>query len=68
MLGAETGERVAVIAREDHMQPLTIAGALVDQGKQVQLIYQTPAVAPLVGKYSIGAPLAKFAAGGVRCG
>jgi NADPH-dependent 2,4-dienoyl-CoA reductase/sulfur reductase-like enzyme len=64
MLGAETGERVAVIAREDHMQPLTIAGLLVDQGKQVQLIYQTPAVAPLVGKYSIGAPLAKFAAGG----
>jgi 2,4-dienoyl-CoA reductase-like NADH-dependent reductase (Old Yellow Enzyme family)/thioredoxin reductase len=65
MRGAvETGERVVVIAREDHMQPLTIAGFLVEQGKDVQLIYQTPAVAPVVGKYSIGAPLAKFAAGG----
>jgi NADPH-dependent 2,4-dienoyl-CoA reductase/sulfur reductase-like enzyme len=59
-----TGERVVVIAREDHMQPLTVAGFLVEQGKQVQLVYQTPAVAPWVGKYSIGAPLAKFAAGG----
>lgn len=61
---AVTGERVVVIAREDHMQPLTIAGFLVEQGKQVQLIYPTPAVATWVGKYSIGAPLAKFAAGG----
>lgn len=48
------------------MQPLTIAGFLVEQGKQVQLIYPTPAVATWVGKYSIGAPLAKFAAGGGR--
>ena len=59
-----TGERVVVIAQEDHMQPLTIAGFLVEQGKRVDLIYQTPAVAPWVGKYSIGAPMAKFAAGG----
>ena len=64
MTGAETGERVTVIAQEDHMQPLTIAGHLVDQGKQVQLVYQTPGIAPVVGKYSIGAPLAKFTAGG----
>jgi thioredoxin reductase len=65
MLGrAETGARVAVIAMEDHMQPLTIAGFLTDQGKQVQLVCQTPGIAPLVGKYSIGAPLAKLSAAG----
>jgi 2,4-dienoyl-CoA reductase-like NADH-dependent reductase (Old Yellow Enzyme family)/thioredoxin reductase len=65
--GAVTvGERVAVIAAEDHMQPLVVASFLVDQGKQVQLIYQTPAIAPLVGKYSIGSPLAKISARGAR--
>jgi hypothetical protein len=41
-----------------------IAGFLVEQGKDVQLIYQTPAIAPLIGKYSIGAPLAKITAAG----
>lgn len=67
MTGAATvGERVAVIAVEDHMQPLVVASFLVDQGKQVQFIYQTPAIAPLVGKYSIGAPLAKISARGAR--
>jgi 2,4-dienoyl-CoA reductase-like NADH-dependent reductase (Old Yellow Enzyme family) len=65
MLGAaETGPRVVVIAMEDHMQPLTIANFLADQGRQVQVVYQTPAIAPLIGKYSIGAPLAKLSAAG----
>lgn len=63
MLGrAAAGRRVAVVAMEDHMQPLTIAGYVVDQGAQVTLFYPTPAIAPLVGKYSIGAPLAKLSA------
>ena len=54
MTGAvETGDRVVIIAMEDHMQPLTIASYLTGQRKKVQLIYQTPGVAPLVGKYSI---------------
>jgi 2,4-dienoyl-CoA reductase-like NADH-dependent reductase (Old Yellow Enzyme family)/thioredoxin reductase len=61
---AQTGARVAVIAMEDHMQPLTVANFLAAQGKQVQVIYQTPAIAPLVGKYSIGAPLARLSAAG----
>lgn len=63
---ATVGKRVAVIAMEDHMQPLTIASFLAGQGKQVQLIYQTPGVAPLVGKYSIGAPLARITAAGAK--
>ncbi|MDH3640702.1 MAG: FAD-dependent oxidoreductase, partial [Gammaproteobacteria bacterium] len=61
---AQTGDRVVVIAMEDHMQPLTIAGYLGDQGKRVQLVYQSPAVAPIIGKYSIGAPLAKISSAG----
>lgn len=57
---------VAVIALEDHMQPLTVAGFLADQGHDVHLVYQTPGPAPLVGKYSIGAPLAKLSEAGAR--
>ncbi|WP_205304934.1 FAD-dependent oxidoreductase [Nocardioides sp. 616] len=67
LLGAEqVGERVAVVAMEDHMQPLTIASHLVEQGKKVTIFYPTPSVAPLVGKYSIGAVMAKLSAGGVE--
>ncbi|MGX4694813.1 FAD-dependent oxidoreductase [Streptomyces sp. JNUCC 63] len=63
---AETGRRVLVVAMEDHMQPLTIAGHLTDLGREVTMLYPTLAIAPLVGKYSIGAPLAKLSAGGAR--
>lgn len=67
MLGSRSvGQRVTVVAMEDHMQPLTIAGFLVDQGKQVRVIYPGPAVAPLVGKYSIGAAMAKLGRAGVE--
>lgn len=60
------GERVAVVAMEDHMQPLTVASHLVDRGREVTLFVATPAVAPLVGKYSIGATMAKLSAGGAH--
>lgn len=60
------GQRVLVVAMEDHMQPLTVAGFLTERGRDVTLVYPTPSVAPLVGKYSIGAPLAKLSAGGAR--
>ncbi|MEY9211743.1 NAD(P)-binding protein [Thermobifida halotolerans] len=63
---AEVGGRVLVVAMEDHMQPLTIAGHLADLGRDVTVLYPTPAVAPLVGRYSIGAPLAKLSAAGAR--
>jgi 2,4-dienoyl-CoA reductase-like NADH-dependent reductase (Old Yellow Enzyme family)/thioredoxin reductase len=61
---AEPGERVVVLAMEDQMQPLTIAGFLADLGRQVTLVYPTPSVAALVGKYSIGAPLARLSNAG----
>jgi 2,4-dienoyl-CoA reductase-like NADH-dependent reductase (Old Yellow Enzyme family)/thioredoxin reductase len=67
MLGrAQVGRKVLVVAMEDHMQPLTIAGHLTDLGRDVTVLYQTPAIAPLVGRYSIGAPLAKLSAAGAR--
>lgn len=62
----EVGRRVAVVAVEDHMQPLTVASHLVDQGREVMIFYQTPSIAPLVGKYSVGASLAKLSAGGAE--
>jgi pyruvate/2-oxoglutarate dehydrogenase complex dihydrolipoamide dehydrogenase (E3) component len=61
-----SGDRIVLVAMEDHMQPLTIAGFLADQGKRVRMIYQTPAIAPLVGKYSIGASMAKLSRAGVE--
>jgi 2,4-dienoyl-CoA reductase-like NADH-dependent reductase (Old Yellow Enzyme family) len=66
MGSASVGERVVVVAMEDHMQPLTIAGHLAAQGRQVTVLYPAAAVAPLVGKYSIGAPLARLAEAGAR--
>ena len=67
MMGREhPGRRVVVLAMEDHMQPLTIAGFLTDQGCDVEVIYPTPSIAPLIGKYSIGAPLAKLSAAGAQ--
>ncbi|MFB8387496.1 FAD-dependent oxidoreductase [Microbacterium sp. NPDC055910] len=63
---ADVGENVAVIAVEDHMQPLTVASHLVEKGKKVTVFYQTPGIAPLVGKYSIGAVLAKLTAAGAE--
>jgi 2,4-dienoyl-CoA reductase-like NADH-dependent reductase (Old Yellow Enzyme family) len=67
MLGLKAaGERVVLIAMEDHMQPLTVASYLVDQGRQLRILYPTPAIAPLVGKYSIGASLAKLSRAGAE--
>lgn len=64
--GARTGQRVVVVAMEDHQQPLTVAGHLAAEGREVTVLYPTAAIAPLVGKYSIGAPLARLAAAGAR--
>lgn len=61
---AKAGDHVAVLALEDHMQPLSIAGWLTDQGHRVTVVYPSPAPAPLVGKYTIGAALGKLASGG----
>lgn len=60
------GPRVALVAMEDHMQPLVIASWLLERGHAVELVYATPGVAPLLGKYSIGGVLGGLAASGAR--
>lgn len=60
------GRRVALVAMEDHMQPVTIASWLLERGHAVEMIYATPAVAPLLGKYSVGGALGSLAAAGAR--
>jgi len=59
------GRDVVLVAMEDHMQPLVVARHLRDAGKAVHVVYQTHAIAPLVGKYSIGATLSRLNADGV---
>ena len=61
----ELGRRVVVIALEDHLQPLVVARRLCDAGKSVRVVYQTHGIAPLVGKYTIGATLSRLNADGV---
>ncbi|MEC7762027.1 MAG: FAD-dependent oxidoreductase [Pseudomonadota bacterium] len=63
---AKVGKNVVVIAREDHMEPLTITSHLLEQGCTVRVIYQTPSIAPNVGKYSIGGILGKLTGMGAR--
>ena len=64
--GPAPGTRVVVVAQEDHMQPLVVASSLARAGCHVTVIYQTPGIAPLVGKYSIGAILGELVARGVK--
>lgn len=59
------GKNVVVVAVEDHMQPLVVARRLSMMGKHVRVVYQTHGIAPVVGKYSIGATLSKLNADGV---
>ena len=63
---AEIGSRVLVVAEDDRPAPVAVADHLAGGGHDVTLVFQTPAVAPLVGKYSMGALLARLDAGGVQ--
>ena len=62
---AALGDEIVVVALEDHIQPLVVARFLSDAGKRVRVLYQTHAIAPLVGKYSVGATLSRLSADGV---
>lgn len=63
---AEVGQRVVVVAQDDHMPPLSVADHLAGQGKEVRVLYQTLQVAPLVGKYTIGGIMSRLVAQGVQ--
>lgn len=62
----ETGERVLVVAQDDHVPPLSVADHLAQQGKQVTVVYATHQPAPLLGRYYIGAILGRLDAADVR--
>lgn len=65
MPGERLGRRVVVIVEDDRLAPLAIADHLAAAGHEVTLIHQTLAPAPLVGKYTIGAVVARLDAAGV---
>ena len=63
---ASVGPRVLVVAEDDRPAPVAVADHLAAGGHDVTLVFQTPALAPLVGKYSMGALLARLDGGGVQ--
>jgi thioredoxin reductase len=66
LAGAPFGENVVVIVQEDHAAPLIGADFLASHGARVRLIYQTPQLAPLVGRYSLGGVMQRLFAAGVQ--
>jgi 2,4-dienoyl-CoA reductase-like NADH-dependent reductase (Old Yellow Enzyme family)/thioredoxin reductase len=62
---AKPGHHVVVVSEDDRAAPLAIADHLAGAGHRVTLVYQTTAPSPLVGKYTIGAILARLDADGV---
>lgn len=62
---ATPGKRVLLIAQDDHMAPLALADFLSARGHSVHMVYATDRPAPLLGRYSLGAPLGRLDARGV---
>ena len=60
------GARVALVVEDDGPAPPTIADHLASLGHRVTMLFQSPALAPLVGKYSIGTMLARLDRGKVQ--
>jgi pyruvate/2-oxoglutarate dehydrogenase complex dihydrolipoamide dehydrogenase (E3) component len=60
------GARVLVISEDDRLAPLAVADYLAGAGHQVSVAYQSTAPSPLVGKYTIGAVLARLDAARVE--
>lgn len=64
--GEPTGDRVLVVAQDDHLAPLALADHLRLQGKQVTLLYGSAAPAQHLGRYILGSILARLRRGGVE--
>jgi 2,4-dienoyl-CoA reductase-like NADH-dependent reductase (Old Yellow Enzyme family)/thioredoxin reductase len=54
------GRHVLVVSEDDRAAPLAVADHLCGLGHQVTLVFRTNAPSPLVGKYAIGAYLARL--------
>jgi 2,4-dienoyl-CoA reductase-like NADH-dependent reductase (Old Yellow Enzyme family)/thioredoxin reductase len=63
---AELGQRVLVVAQDDHVAPLSVADHLAGAGHQVTVVYATHQPAPLLGRYIIGGILGRLDAADVR--
>ncbi len=57
---AALGRRVLVVSEDDRLAPLAVADKLAGDGHAVTLAHQSLAPSPLVGKYTIGAVLARL--------
>ncbi len=60
------GRHVLVVAEDDRAVPLALADHLAGAGHEVTVIHQSLAPSPLVGKYTIGALLARLDSEGAR--
>jgi 2,4-dienoyl-CoA reductase-like NADH-dependent reductase (Old Yellow Enzyme family)/thioredoxin reductase len=60
------GEHVVVVSEDDRAAPLAVADHLSGLGHSVTITYRTNAPSPLVGKYTIGAILARLDTEGAR--
>ena len=63
---ATLGQRVVVVAQDDHMPPLAVADLLAQQGHDVTIVYSTPSPAPLLSRYMIGGIMARLENAGVQ--
>jgi 2,4-dienoyl-CoA reductase-like NADH-dependent reductase (Old Yellow Enzyme family)/thioredoxin reductase len=62
----DVGQRVLVVAQDDHVPPLSVADFLSSRGHEVVLTYPTAGPAPLLGRYIVGGILGRLDAQGVR--
>jgi 2,4-dienoyl-CoA reductase-like NADH-dependent reductase (Old Yellow Enzyme family)/thioredoxin reductase len=62
---APLGDRVLVLAQDDHLAPLAVADFLAGTGRAVTLVQGTTGPAPLVSRYLVGSALARLDEQGV---
>lgn len=60
------GSRVAIIAQDDHLAPLSIADFLSEREHEVTVFYATNAPAQLLGRYIVGGILGRLDERGVE--
>jgi hypothetical protein len=64
--GVALGHHVVVVSEDDRAAPLAVADHLSGLGHRVTVTFRTNAPSPLVGKYTIGAILARLDKEGAR--
>jgi pyruvate/2-oxoglutarate dehydrogenase complex dihydrolipoamide dehydrogenase (E3) component len=64
--GLTLGSHVVVVSEDDRAAPLAVADHLSGLGHRVTITYRTNGPSPLVGKYTVGAILARLDSEGAR--